>query len=258
MLAAAEAAARLAGQILVQLQEQVQPREKGPADLVTDADLAAQQAIEERLAKDFPDFYFIGEESTASSATRDIGSGYGWIVDPLDGTTNYVHGLDNYCVSIALRHGPQIVLGVIFDPVREQLFSAIRGQGAWMNGRRLVVSRTERMDQALVVTSFAARVPPNSPEVTRFVRVLHRCRALRRLGSAALNLGYLAAGKVDAYWATSVKLWDVAAGLLCVEEAGGVVSSIDGSPLNLDDPQFLATATGVLHQQMLAALRLEG
>jgi myo-inositol-1(or 4)-monophosphatase len=127
-----------------------------------------------------------------------------------------------------------------------------------MNGRRLGVSRTERLDQALVVTSFAARVPPDSPEVTRFVQVLHRCRALRRLGSAALNLGYLAAGKVDAYWATSVKLWDVAAGLLCVEEAGGVVTSIDGSPLNLDAPQFLATATGALHEQMRAALRLEG
>ncbi len=249
----AEAAAHEAGQILRQLQGRVSPREKAPADLVTEADLTAQRVIEQRLRSDFPSFYFIGEEGDrdADRAETATASEFGWIVDPLDGTTNYVHGLDNYCVSIALRHGTQIEVGVIFDPVREQMFRAVRGQGVCLNGERLRVSGTQRLDQAMVAASFSARVPPNSPEVFRFVQVLHRARALRRLGSAALNLAYVAAGKLDAYWATSVNLWDIAAGLLCVEEAGGVITSIDGTPLDLDRPQFLAAASRQLHQELL-------
>ena len=170
-------------------------------------------------------------------------SAYGWIVDPLDGTTNYVHGLDNYCVSIALRHGPQVVVGVIFDPVRDQMFRAVRQQGAYLNGQRLQVSATESLGEAMVAASFSAQ------SAARFARGGAICsraaprRAVRRLGSAALNLCYVAAGKLDAYWATSVNMWDVAAGLLCVEEAGGMITSINGRPLNLDQPQFLASAT---------------
>lgn len=258
-LTSAEAAARQAGQILIDLKGRVRAREKAPADLVTEADFAAQQAIEERLRADFPDFYFIGEESEAPSLAPPAmhAEAYCWIVDPLDGTTNFVHGLDNYCVSIALRQGADIILGVIYDPNRDQLFHGLRGQGAFVNGERLQVSRTEQLSQALVASSFAARVPPESPEVRRFVQVLHRARAVRRLGSAALNLCYVAAGQLDAYWATSVQLWDVAAGLLLVDESGGTLSDITGEPLDLDAPQFLVAATRPLHDEMLRTLRID-
>ncbi len=260
ILAAATAAARSAGRLLQDLQPQIRPREKAPADLVTDADFASQRAIRSRLTQEFPEYSFIGEEDSAadraagSAAIRD-GSPC-WIVDPLDGTTNYVHGLDNYSVSIALRHRNEMLLGVVYDPVRDQLFSAIKGAGACLNGRALATSSVERLDQALVAASFSAKVPPDSPEVARFVQVLPICQAIRRLGSAALNLCYVGAGFMDGYWATSVKLWDVAAGLLIVQEAGGTVTSIDGRALDWDDPRFLASATPPLHAELLAALRL--
>ncbi|MCA9150939.1 MAG: inositol monophosphatase, partial [Planctomycetales bacterium] len=148
-------------------------------------------------------------------------------------------------------------LGVVFDPVREQLFWARRGQGAWLNAQRLQTSSIQCMDGALIAASFAARVPPNSPEVTRFVQVLHTCQAIRRLGSAALNLCYVAAGKLDAYWASSVKTWDVAAGLLLVEEAGGRVTDLAGHPVSLDHPILAAASTAELHREFLATLAIE-
>jgi myo-inositol-1(or 4)-monophosphatase len=262
LLTCADSAAREAGAILLQWRGRVHPREKSPADLVTEADEAAQQAIEYRLTQEFPDFYFVGEEDSAQTAGATRGtdvarkSNYGWIVDPLDGTTNYVHGMDDFCVSIALRRGGQIMLGVIYDPVRDQLFHAIRGEGAFLSGQRLRVSGATALNQALVAASFSARVLPESPEVQRFLQVLARAQAIRRLGSAALNLAYLADGRLDAYWASSVKLWDVAAGLLCVEEAGGQISSLDGSPLNLDRPCLAVSATSALHADLLRALTL--
>jgi myo-inositol-1(or 4)-monophosphatase len=262
VLDSAESAAREAGAVLLSWRGRVQPREKSPADLVTEADVAAQRTIERRLTAQFPNFYFIGEEGPATArlptdaSPPSARSDCGWIVDPLDGTTNFVHGMDDFCVSVALRYRNEIVAGVIYDPVRDQLFSAGRGRGAYLNGDRLQVSRVAALSDALVAASFAARVPPGSPEVHRFVQVLAHAQAIRRLGSAALNLAYLAAGRLDAYWASSVQLWDVAAGLLCVEEAGGRISSLDGSPLDLDRPWFAAAATGPLHEELLEALRV--
>ncbi len=253
---AAEDAAKAAGNLLLEMQSRVAARQKGPADLVTDADLASQSLLRERLLGSFPEFQFMGEEDDAAS--REAASGNlatpCWIVDPLDGTTNYVHGLESFCVSIALRDAEGLAIGVIYDPVRRQLFSGRRGAGAYRDGQRLTTSGTRLLSEALVAASFAARVPPNSPEVHRFVQVLYRAQAVRRLGSAALNLAYVAAGNLDAYWATSVKLWDVAAGWVLVRESGGIITSLDGGAVSHDAPKFAASAHPDLQQELLAAL----
>ena len=162
--------------------------------------------------------------------------------------------MDNYAVSIGLRHQNQIHVGVIYDPTRNQMFHAIRDGGAFCNDRRLNVSRVGLLGEALVATSFPAHVKPKSPDIERFVSVLCQSQALRRLGSAALNLCYVAAGQLDAYWATSVKLWDIAAGWLLVSEADGTVTHFDGSPASLDDPRFVSSSTTQLHNELLAVL----
>lgn len=257
LLQVAEQAARAAGTVLRDYQDRVSPREKAPADLVTDADLASQATIQEVLERAFPDFQFLGEESSQSDA-GDVSwddDSYCWIVDPLDGTTNYVHGLDNYSVSIGLRRGADLLMGIVYDPVRDQIFSAYQGRGATRNRRPIRTSHTQRVSEALVAASFSARVPPGSPEVARFLAALYRCQAVRRLGSAALNLCYVATGQLDAYWATSVKTWDVAAGILIAWEAGATASAIDGGPFEVRRPRFLASATSTLHAELLSILQ---
>jgi myo-inositol-1(or 4)-monophosphatase len=249
-----EQAARLAGQILVEMQGKILAREKAPADLVTEADMKSQRAIFEFLHVRYPDFGFVGEEQLETNSAGS--SEFSWIVDPLDGTTNYVHGLDNFCISIALRRHEQIVAGIVFDPIKAELFRASAGDGAMLNGDRLKSSSVTRIDQALIAASFPARVRRDSPDIARFVNVLCECQALRRMGSAALNLCYVAVGKLDGYWATSTKIWDVAAGILMIQEAGGIVSSLEGDRLDLEEPKFVTAGTRQLHAQMLELLRL--
>ncbi len=253
MLEVCEQAVRLGGTVLLKMQQSIRPREKAPRDLVTEADLASQNAIQDCLTKAYPDFQFLGEESTEEENTA-IYSDYCWVVDPLDGTTNYVHGLENYCVSIALVKKNEPILGAIYDPVRQDLFTAIKGQGAFRNGIRLQTSRITELNSALIAASFSANVVENSAEIKRFIAALAHCQALRRMGSAALNLCYVAAGSLDGYWATSVKKWDVAAGLLLVEEAQGIITAIDGQPFNLETPKFITTSTPELHASLLQVL----
>lgn len=253
ILKTCENAALLGGNLLLEMQPSIKPREKAPRDLVTEADLASQHAIHDCLTKAYPEFRFVGEEEVSQESSEKF-SDYCWVVDPLDGTTNYVHGLDNYCVSIALTHENRTVLGTVYDPVRQDLFTSIEGKGAFRNGRQLKTSCIEELNSALVAASFSARVPKNSPEIKRFVSALGHCQALRRLGSAALNLCYVAAGQLDGYWATSVKKWDVAAGLLFVQEAGGTITAIDGGPFNLEAPKFIAASTPRLHRELLQVL----
>src|SRR6185503_9904346 len=229
-------------------------------DLVTEADLASQKAIREVLLGTFPDHDFLGEEEAAErtaagqAAIPERRSEYRWIVDPLDGTANYVHRLQTYAVSIALQHRNDLVLGVVYDPVSEECYTARRGEGALLNGLPIRTSPCQQLDQAMIAVSFSSCVERGSIEITRFIEALHTCRSVRRLGSAALNLAYLAAGRLDAYWATSVHAWDVAAGFLLVEEAGGKITGIDGQAVNLEAPQFLATANQTLHDRMLGLL----
>lgn len=248
-----EQAARAGGAVLMEYRGKFNVREKAPADLVTEADISSQEAIRALVLNKFPEHNFVGEEDTPDQSEASS-SEFTWIVDPLDGTTNYVHGLENYCVSVALQQADRIVAGAIFDPIRDHCFRATLGGGAFCNERPLRVSGVHSLDQALVAASLPARVERDSDEITRFADVMVRCQAIRRLGSAALNLCYVAAGQLDAYWATSVKKWDVAAGLLIVSEAGGVISNIDGSTLNLDRPRFIAASQTPLQQQLVAVL----
>lgn len=257
-LESVKTAAREAGQLLLEMQGYVKAREKGRADLVTEADVASQAKIQSRLAADFPKIHFVGEESDPSEHVQPTNNELYWIVDPLDGTTNYVHGMDNYSVSIALCRGGETLLGAIYDPNRDLMFAAIDGVGAWKNHGPLAVSSTERVEDALVAASFSAHVPRDSPEIGRFLAVLPHAQAIRRMGSAALNLCYVSTGQLDAYWATSLKLWDAAAGLLIVKEAGGHVLAIDGTAFQLSDPRFVVAATAPLAQRLVGLLSEAG
>ena len=246
-------AAREAGTILLEMQGKIVAREKGPADLVTEADVAAQHCIQRVLEAEFPDYGFLGEESDSAGGT--VSESCRWVVDPIDGTTNYVHGFDNYSVSIALQQ-EAVVAGVIFDPVHNRMYSASLGGGAFLNDVPIRTSDVGSLDKALVAASFPPGVQREAVEVKHFVEVLVKCQALRRLGSAALNLCYVAEGKLDAYWATSLKIWDAAAGLLIVTEAGGSMSNIEGGPVNLAKPRLIVASTDSLLKEMVDTLAL--
>jgi myo-inositol-1(or 4)-monophosphatase len=249
-----EAAARAGGRQLVEWRGRFQARAKGVADLVTDADLASQAAIQRTISARFPDHAFLGEElRVETDFTND--DGLIWIADPLDGTTNYVHGYPQYAVSVALARGRKPLVGVIFDPLTEQCFSAAAGEGAWLNGQRLAVSGVTEISESLAAVSLPAQVKPDAPDLLDFVAAVQVCQAVRRSGSAALNLAYVAAGWLDAFWATHINPWDVAAGVLLVREAGGVVVGRDGGEFDLWDPHFLAASTGELQAALIGTLR---
>lgn len=252
-LESAERAARAGGEILLEYQHRITSREKGPRDLVTEADLASQQCIRGLLLAEFPDHDFLGEEDDPQAPPA-AGQDYRWIVDPLDGTLNYVHGLQAFAVSIALEHRGEIVAGIVFDPVVKECYAAAQGRGAWLNGKPIKTSTCRTAAASLVAASFSPLVDRHSLEVTRFVAALEACQGVRRLGSAALNLAYVATGRLDAYWATSVKIWDVAAGVLLVREAGGLVTDVEGGTLDLRKPELLATASEPLSRELLSVL----
>ncbi len=250
-LATCEQAARAGGAVLQSWVDRFEVREKGPSDLVTQADLASQEAIRGILLSTYPDHALLGEE-----AEREYGSAaeYCWVVDPLDGTTNYVHRLPHYAVSVALLRQGSPIVGVVFDPVHEECFTCCRGGGAFLNGRPIRTSDVRDLSAALVAASFAAKVRAGSSEIDQFVAAALHCQAVRRTGSAALNLCYLAAGRFDAFWALSTHIWDIAAGVLLVEEAGGVATALDGGTLDLSVPHPVATANPTLHQRFLELL----
>lgn len=254
-----ERAARAGGQRLMEMRGNVQVREKNPKDLVTEADFASQIAIKAVIQEAYPDHAFVGEEDAHESDGSDIdiamNAEYCWIVDPLDGTTNYVHQLQSYSVSVALMKNGLPISGVVYDPVMDECFCSMRGGGAWLNGARISTSGCASLQRSLLAASFPANVSRGSIEVARFVEVLHRCRALRRLGSAALNLSYVAAGRLDGYWATSVKIWDVAAGFLLVEEAGGQLTDIRGGAVDFRHPRFVASSSNSLQRELIAAIQ---
>ncbi|MGM0485175.1 MAG: inositol monophosphatase family protein [Planctomycetota bacterium] len=256
-----EEAARAGGRVLREMRGRINPREKSPKDLVTDADFASQEAIRGVLAGAFPEHEFLGEEggegqrATTRGAALSDPDGYCWVVDPLDGTLNYARQLPNYSVSVALRRGDRVVCGVVYDPVLEECFAAELGEGVVLNGGPIGPSGCERVDQGLIAASLPAQVARGSREIDRFVAVMCEAQAIRRMGSAALNLCYVAMGRLDAYWATCVKVWDIAAGQLIVTEAGGVLSHVDGGAFDLERPQFVAAATPPLHQELVRLLR---
>lgn len=258
-LGIAQAASQNAGEILLAMQGTAQVHHKDAKDLVTDADLAAQKAICKAIFEAFPDHGFLGEEGSAgmfeAQELNNANSDYQWVVDPLDGTTNYAHGFPQYAVSIALTFQRLPVLGVIYDPVSKEMFWAVEGHGAWLNDRRISVSHQTELSKALVAVGLAPNLSRDSSELRSLIHLLLESQAVRRLGSAALNLCYVACGRLDGFWASSLKLWDIAAGVLIVREAGGVVSDIKGQDSQALGGALIAASTRHLQNRIGIALQ---
>jgi myo-inositol-1(or 4)-monophosphatase len=247
--------ARDAGRILAdRLGRALQVSNKGDIDLVTEADLASEKLIIERIKSYHPRHAILAEESGATEGVDLTGkSDWKWIIDPLDGTTNYAHGYPCFCVSIALARGDTIEIGVIYDPMRDEMFVAERGQGATLNDRRIRVSEVDELNSAMLCTGFPYNVRERPNFTADFASFTMAAQAVRRDGSASLDLAYLACGRFDGFWEEGLKAWDIAAGVLLVEEAGGRVSDFNGAPLDLYQPKTLAS-NGLVHDAMMRVL----
>jgi myo-inositol-1(or 4)-monophosphatase len=224
---------------------------KGVVDLVTDADRAAEQLVAARLRQSFPDHRVVGEEGIAS-ATGDE-SGYVWVVDPLDGTTNYAHSYPHFGVSIALAHGNDVLVGVIYDPMRDELFAAERDRGATLNGAPIHVTAETELIRTLVATGFAYDLSLRDAQLEIWGRMQGVTRGIRRDGAAALDLAWTAAGRLDGFWEDPLQPWDMAAGSLLVTEAGGRISGYRNAPYNPFGTGVVAT-NGRIHEAMLAVI----
>ena len=254
-----EQAAKSGGNVLLELWGRVNPAEKGRHDLVTEADLNSQKVIADILQASFPDHSIVGEEDLDTAADHAGPVRYTWLIDPLDGTTNYIHGFPHVCVSVALvEHADNfsnVIAATVFDPCRGESFTASAGRGSFLNGVALRVSDATALDQSLLAESLPPAVERDSVEVQTMVRAMIAARSVRRTGSAALNLAYLAAARLDGYWATTLNAWDVAAGALLVQEAGGVITDFWGGPLDVFAPNFVAAATPELYAELAALVR---
>jgi len=248
---AASRAARHAGRLLAQHvgRPSSVATKRGINDLVTDIDRASERMIHRVLHRAYPDFGFLGEEH----GRRRTASPYQWIVDPLDGTTNFAHGYPAFCVSIGLEIDGRVVLGVVYDPLRRELFEAEAGKGAFLNAERIHVSTVASLNKALLVTGFAYDRESRQRNLVNFSRFILETHGIRRSGSAALDLSYVAAGRVDGFWELKLSPWDVAAGSLIVIEAGGRVTDFAGRAFKSDGAQTLAT-NGLIHQEMVDVL----
>jgi myo-inositol-1(or 4)-monophosphatase len=253
----AEATARAAGALLMDgfgREKEIQTKSSA-VDFVTQYDLAAEALIMERLRAAFPDHGFVGEEGTAEIGAQP----YTWHIDPLDGTSNYAHGFPVFSVSLALHEGERPLLGVIYDPTRDECFAAIAGRGAWLSSpagtKPLRVSGAAELVSSLLATGFPYDVHTSALDNAAYVaRFIKRAFGLRRAGSAALDMAYVAAGRLDGYWEFKVKSWDVAAGILLVREAGGLATGMDGGPLSLAPEMHVVASNGRIHDAMLAII----
>ncbi|CAA9579742.1 MAG: Inositol-1-monophosphatase [uncultured Thermomicrobiales bacterium] len=255
-LPVAVAAAREAGALLRErFGRPHDVRLKGAVDLVTEADTGAEALIAARLRAAFPDHRLLGEEGARGAEGGGSGavSPYGWVVDPLDGTTNYAHGFPHFAVSIALERDGAPLVGVVYDPIRDELFAAASGAGATLNGGPIRVSATDRPIAAMLATGFAYDLAERGAQAVVWRSLLDRVQSIRQTGSAALNLAYVAAGRLDGYWERPLRPWDMAAGALLVTEAGGRVTDPAGGPFDPYGDGALAT-NGPLHASLLAAI----
>ncbi|HYL93829.1 MAG TPA: inositol monophosphatase family protein [Alphaproteobacteria bacterium] len=238
--------AREAGALLMSYFGKVAIEYKGDVDLVTKADRASEELIVGRIRKLWPEHDLIGEEGSR----RETGSEFRWHIDPLDGTTNFAHGFPIFCVSIGLEHKGERIVGVVYDPTRDEMFAAEKGSGARRNGRPIHVSRTARLAEALIGTGFPSHKRNKNPNIHFYHQITLRSHGVRRAGSAALDLCSVACGRYDAFWEFNLNSWDTAAGVLLVEEAGGRVSGFRGEPLAVTDREVLASNV-VLHDELL-------
>ena len=248
-------AVRRAGAVLMDHWGHVTVRHKGRSDLVTEADLAAQETVRQTLREAFPTHSMIGEEDPPEALVRRKSSEFCWIVDPLDGTTNYVHGVPFFCVSLALEYFGKLIVGVVYNPASGECFTAEVGKGAQLNGKPIQASGVTTLDEALISAGFPAAVTRDDLDLRLFNEVVLVSQSVRRSGSAALNLAYVAAGRFDALWACQTKVWDVAAGTLLIREAGGTVTAFDGEPLASPNGPVLAASTPQLHEAMSEMIR---
>jgi myo-inositol-1(or 4)-monophosphatase len=233
--------------------DRIKVTEKQQNDFVTEVDQAAEQAIIEILLKAYPDHAILAEESGASANLHDENENV-WIIDPLDGTTNFIHGFPQYCVSIALQQRGVITQAVVYDPCRNDLFTATKGSGAFLNEKRLRVTKRDKIADALIGTGFAARDMRKLDEYLKMFRVMtEKCQGLRRPGAAALDLAYVAAGYLDGFFEKGLQPWDIAAGSLLITEAGGIVGNFSGESDYLYKGDVIA-ATPKVFSQMINAL----
>ena len=246
-LPAMSAIAREAGALLMHyFHQHLKIEYKGDADLVTAADRASEKLIRERITEKWPGHDVLGEEQ----GLNDQGSDYRWYVDPLDGTTNFAHGFPVFCVSMGLEHKGRRIAAVIYDPTRDELFSAEQGSGAHLNGETIHVSKTPTLQECLLATGFPSHKRHKNPNIYFYHQITLRSHGVRRAGSAALDLCNVASGRFDGFWEFNLNPWDTAAGVLIVEEAGGTVTRFDGSPFELNSRETVAS-NGLVHEALL-------
>ncbi len=230
-------------------------RKKGKNDLVTEADTGAERAVIETIRRAFPGHGFLAEESGQKNGGTD---GDHWIIDPLDGTTNYAHRVGIFSISLAFARQGEVLVGIVFDPVREELFTAVRGGGARLNGRPIRTSETDKVAESLLVTGFPYNISEKfAPVMERFSNCLRAAQGMRRLGSAALDLCYVASGRFEGFWESFLKPWDTAAGVLILREAGGQVTDYEGNPYGGRFEEPLLATNGKIHREMVALMALE-
>lgn len=238
--------AREAGQILL-AHRGVGFELKGKHDLVTAADRASEQLILKRLKEHFPSHGVVAEEGGREHMEAELR----WYVDPLDGTTNFAHGYPAWNVTLALARGDEVIAGVVYDPLNRELFTAERGAGAWLNGARIRVSKARELESALVSTGFPSSKRHNNVNIHFYFQLAMMTHGVRRGGSAAIDLAYTACGRLEAFWEFGLNPWDMAAGILLVEEAGGKVSDMRDQPASLHGPHLLAD-NGLIHSEIIA------
>ena len=247
--------ARQAGQILLEkFGRKINISKKGDINLVTEADLASEKFIIERIRSHFPKHSILAEESGESAITVESDTHWKWIIDPLDGTTNYAHGYPCFCVTLAAERDGEIVIGVTFDPTRDDVFAAEKGGGATLNNKPIRVSATEELSEALLVTGFPYNAKDEQDFARHFVDFIHQSRGIRRDGSAAIDMAYVACGRFDGFWEEGLNPWDVAAGVLLIEEAGGRVSHYTSEKFSVYAPPICAS-NGFVHDAMLKILK---
>jgi len=253
MLSFAIDTARAAGHLLLEKYGRITAiTKKGDYNLVTEADLASEALIIERIRSHYPRHTILAEES-GDTVVVDGDRQWKWIIDPLDGTTNFAHGYPCFCVTVALEHEGEIVIGVTYDPTRNELFTAEKGQGASLNFKPVHVSSTPKMSESLLVTGFPYDFKDRNDFARHLTAFLLGARGVRRDGSAAIDMAYVACGRFDGFWEEGLNPWDVAAGVLMVNEAGGKVTNYDGTPLSIYKPPICAS-NGAIHAEMLAVL----
>lgn len=245
MLTIATQAARNASKIIlrhVDRLDRISVNEKGHRNFVSSVDLLVEEDIIRSIQKSYPDHAILAEESGQLP-----GNDYCWIIDPIDGTTNFIHGFPQFAISIAIKHKNQVEVGLVYDPLRNELFSAVHGRGAHLNNRRIRVSGVKNLQEALVGTGFPVRNPSSLGSYLKMFEVmLQKSSGLRRAGSAALDLAYVAAGRLDAFWESGLGIWDIAAGALLVQEAGGMLCDYAGKNQFLENGQIVAASPKIL------------